>query len=329
MGFLFVPGLERSIWDSTSPSPDTELSVTLSGKPSRRPFSWRGWKTRPWISRLSGTISRPSMAATLAAASISCLLGCRASRTPSPASARGTRTSAPSGPNSCESSESVNLELFSSKTCPPSPSSSSPSGESFEDWVSSGLRLCFTPPASPVRRISEGDSLPLLPTPSASTCGTNRGGSAGRTGPARPGLETLVSTIPTHGSRDWKDGACRDANVPTNALLGRWVTRLPTPTANDSTPTANDSTASGAAGYSTASGRHSGTTLTDAVTGAASEGRSGILNPRLSEWLQGLPIGWTESAPLETSALLRWSTHAHSSLLQAASRGERFRGFKG
>jgi hypothetical protein len=58
--------------------------------------------------------------------------------------------------------------------------------------------------------------------------------------------------------------------------------------------TASDANASGAAGYSTASGRHSGTTLTDAVTGAVPRERNGILNPLFVEWLAGLPIGWTD-----------------------------------
>lgn len=308
MGWLYVPGSEEWSWDWESLSAlPTELSVTSSGKPTLRPLSWRGWKTRPWIERLSGTISRPSMAARFAAEWISSLPVSRASRTASPASSEGTTTSELYGPTSSGSLENASQLSFLSRTSPPSEITSSPSGESFEEWVSSGLRLSYRPPASPVRRISESDSLPLLPTPSASTYGSNRGGAAGRTGPARPGLTQLVSSVPTPVSWDWKDGACRDANVPTNALLGRWVTRLPS-------PTAGDAKGSGAAGYSTESGRHSGMTLTDAVTGAASEGRSGILSPRLSEWLQGLPDGWTDFEPLETSALRQWYTRAHSSL---------------
>jgi hypothetical protein len=40
--------------------------------------------------------------------------------------------------------------------------------------------------------------------------------------------------LPTRTARDWKDGACVDADVPTNALLGRTVTRLlPPPRATD------------------------------------------------------------------------------------------------
>jgi hypothetical protein len=53
------------------------------------------------------------------------------------------------------------------------------------------------------------------------------------------------------------------------------------------TPTAGDAKMSGSEGYSTESGRHSGTTLTDAT------GRLGPLNPTWVEWLMGFPSGWT------------------------------------
>lgn len=63
MGWLYAPGSEGWSWASSSPSvPGIELWVLLSGTPQPRPLSWRGWTTRPWIERLSGTISRPSMA---------------------------------------------------------------------------------------------------------------------------------------------------------------------------------------------------------------------------------------------------------------------------
>ena len=40
-----------------------ELSVSLSGKVTQRPYSWRGWKTRPWMKLLSGVTLLPSTAA--------------------------------------------------------------------------------------------------------------------------------------------------------------------------------------------------------------------------------------------------------------------------
>ncbi len=109
------------------------------------------------------------------------------------------------------------------------------------------------------------------------------------------------------------------------------------------TPTSGDSKASGAAGYSTESGRHSGTMLTDAAVGArggtetpptyptprAIDGRAkgngprpdtltgrinydenkkrvGSLNPSWVEWLMGWPIGWTDSKPLATDRFREW-----------------------
>lgn len=72
------------------------------------------------------------------------------------------------------------------------------------------------------------------PTPSAVSYGTNQGGAAGRTGPVRASLETLA--------KQW-----------------------PTATSKDAAATSKDAAASGAQNYSTASGRHSGTTLTDAA----------------------------------------------------------------
>ena len=47
---------ESEDWNSVciSRNPDIELFVTSSGKPSLRPLSWHGWKTRPWIRLLSG-----------------------------------------------------------------------------------------------------------------------------------------------------------------------------------------------------------------------------------------------------------------------------------
>lgn len=82
-------------------------------------------------------------------------------------------------------------------------------------------------PSVPLTSVT--DSSYSLPTPSAAKYGSNRGGAAGRVGRDRPSLTTM-------GSRGL----------------------LPT-------PTSTDCKASGAAAYSTESGRHAGVTLTDAV----------------------------------------------------------------
>lgn len=87
------------------------------------------------------------------------------------------------------------------------------------------------------------------------------------------------------------------------------------------TPVAGDSKACGAAGYSTTSGRHPGTTLTDAArvwggpldpgaTGPGSPNTSTLrLNADFVEWLMGFPGGWTVCEP---SATLSSRSKQHS-----------------
>lgn len=145
----------------------------------------------------------------------------------------------------------------------------------FKLWASSCIRHAWRRPRTSVRPTSASDGLCSLPTPLA---------------------------------RDHRSGKASEETLERNARpLNEVVQNLPT-------PTATDSRASGAAGYSTKSGRHSGTTLTDAVLGAASAGRRGQLNPQLSEWMLGLPDGWSACEPLATSELRRWSTLVRSCL---------------
>lgn len=118
-----------------------------------------------------------------------------------------------------------------------------------------------------------------------------------------------TSERPTAGtgcssSHDWPTPTVQDAannggpsqhernSLPLNALV-QWPT-----------PTAQDSAQSGAAGYSTASGRHSGTTLTDATVGPrgpASRSTNGKSRARLNHrWvaqLMGFPPEWCDVSP--------------------------------
>jgi len=113
------------------------------------------------------------------------------------------------------------------------------------------------------------------------------------------------------------------------------------------TRTASDAKQSGAAAYSTESGRHSGTTLTDATVRASrwatptardwkdgacpspkaptngllgrqaprATGKPGaVLNPQYVELMMGLPIGWTDCEHSVTPSCQSWRL-AHSQLL--------------
>jgi hypothetical protein len=292
-------------------------SAWWRGKPSPSRLWSRRLKGRGWLARLSGRISAPSMAARGVEAWIWSLPACPVSRTPSPASGKGTTTSELSGRTSSESWKSASPPPSSSRTRRTFCGTPSLFGPSWDDWASRPLRRCYRPPSRKELPTGERGSFSSLPTPSAESCGYNQGGGQGRVWPKRPGLEVLMTSLPTptasdtngpgrHGdggldlrttvdglptptARDWKSGEASEETHARNARpLNEVVTLLPP-------PTAADSASSGAAGYSTASGRHSGTTLTDAVIGAASAGRRGRLNPLLSAWMQGIPIEWINS----------------------------------
>jgi len=117
MAWLFVPGLEG--WNSALESPSDmliELCVTSSGKPTRRLASWPAWKNRPWISRLSGTTSQPSMAACGVVSWTSSLRENRASRSHSLASEGGPAILATCGLKLPALSERWNPALYSLRT---------------------------------------------------------------------------------------------------------------------------------------------------------------------------------------------------------------------
>ncbi len=277
MGWLYVPELED--WNSDSNLPwegNIAVFVTSSGKPSLQLSSWRGWKNRPWIKLLSGTISRPLRAAYGMVEWISSLEDTPANRSRSQESVQEQRMGGTYGHISGASLEKLDLSLLSLRT----------SSDTYR-WASRRYTTTLKRWGSELRRACSERKKLALPTE-----------------------ESDCSYWPT--------------------------------------ATAGDAKGSRAKGYSTESGRHSGTTLTDAVKnwptpcardykGAnsprhleASRGRKhmdqlpnflmlshqgqqilklgehgskpGVLNPQFVETLMGLPTGWTDFAPSETQS---------------------------
>lgn len=332
MGWLYVPALEVSNSDcELQPKDATAWCAGSSGKPTPRPLSWRGWKNKPWIARLYGTILRPSTAARGAAWWIASLRESRVNPIASRGRGKGTRMNGRSGRNSSASLKNASQLEFSLRTSRLSSNTPSPSSAIWSAWVSSRHRLCFKPPRIKELLTSGNVSLSCLPTPTAQNYGTNQGGAAGRVGEVRPSLEILLTQLPTPAARDWHSDHGQKSDEEQYGMKGKPLPRvivgLPTPLNSQRrargsssqggevldevvgylpTPTAADYKQSGAAGYSTSSGRHSGTTLTDAILGAASAGRTGKLNPRLSEWMMGFPAGWMSSEPLAMPSFQIW-----------------------
>lgn len=163
--------------------------------------------------------------------------------------------------------------------------------------------------------VTLADAVAMWPTPSvADTIGGHLSRGGGRSDELLlPGMaQRVTQQWATPTTRDWKDGACEDTNVPTNALLGSQSVRWPTPRAEDSEST-DQSLKRRAEGRSPEHLEPAARALTDSLSGPLAQPIAGsghpfslggrTLRPQLSalfvEWLmlgaQG--IGWTCICP--------------------------------
>lgn len=241
-----------------------------------------------------------------------------------------------------------------------------------QTWPRAGIAcdgiVCQQAPLAPITRGTGSGSSPHVadfPTPATTAYGSSGNGTGNNVeSRGRPSLETMARrqmwptplSVPTSkASHGQLSGRFRSAMAE---AMKKW----PSPRASDAErggrgellhmakgsetprgplwpmPTAGDAKASGAAGYSTTSGRHAGVTLTDAAvrgfaTPQSREYRSGStkrweearkaerscnlndqiggkLNPRWVEWLMKWPIGWASLEPLETAKFQQWR-HSH------------------
>ncbi len=127
----------------------------------------------------------------------------------------------------------------------------------------------------------KGRRAAMLPTPSASSYGTNQGGEMGRVGPVRPSLETMARQgfWPTPKGSAANYGRPRDndqGDLQAAVLVWR-------------TPKASDAPHSGRA----MPAKPGQTTSLDMQVNALEE-TIGQLNPTWVEWLMGFPPGWTD-----------------------------------
>lgn len=315
MGWLYAPGSAGSSLVSAWPQTAAPCA-TSSGTASPHPSSWPGWRRRSWIALLSPTISDPSTAGHGVAEWISSLRATRVSHSASPASGSESATNATSGPKCDASSTSAARRSPSSRTSPGTFALGSP--RCLPTLPSSGSMrsgACSARPRS-ARRTSASDCSrwPTATAKDSASSGaaaysTESGRHSGTTltdaarmwatpcahDGRRPGADTHstqganlsrdVAMWATPTSRNWKDGACRDANVPTNALLGRQVLR---------TPMAGDLGSSAA-----------------------------VLSPPFVEALMGMPPSWTvpTASALSATEWSRWWRRMRSELLQLECRG--------
>lgn len=165
------------------------------------------------------------------------------------------------------------------------------------DWPRLGMisdGQLFLPQALE-RHTRETDGSALLPTPSASSYGTNRGGAAGRNGKERPSLETMArrNLWPTPKASD----ADKGIRTPEGAAKefersGRRFSDLHTAVKLWPTPTVQDGRGR------THHNQMDGTVhLSLPVVVMREDGKTpkagGQLNPTWVEWLMGFRLEWT------------------------------------
>jgi len=200
----------------------------------------RAWKTKPWMKRLSGLTLEPSTAARGVTKWISSLPDTRANRSVSPADGVEPKILDICGLMYDESLKRLNPDGSFAKTCQAtldlgSGTSSTPNcAASDTGW--NGTHLARLKLA---RHIGvNGCSFWLTPVTFDAVADRMKQSTETilrrmKVGGACSLAQMVVN--PNHPkfwatptSRDHKDGACADANVPTNALLGRQVLRTPT-----------------------------------------------------------------------------------------------------
>lgn len=188
---------------SDCPSPTSECApyVTSSGKPTPRPASWRGWKTRPWITRLSGMMSPPSMLDAGAESWISSLRATRASPTASPARDSGLTTIDGCSITSCGSSTTAGLIVSSARTCRGTrPDKSGLSSQDWKRWAAA-LRAEYSARPKPA---------PATGGNGCSSWPTARGGDGAKGGPnQRDGSGSLHLTS---AANRWPSPSMTDGN---------------------------------------------------------------------------------------------------------------------
>jgi hypothetical protein len=306
--------------DLSSPDLSIESSLTSRSKPTPLPTWLRRWNKGGWFRHLSGRILKPCQWTAFEIALSSSLAVIPANRSAQQESAPEKMTPATSGLGSENISKQSDLFGASLKTS--KDTSALDCKKSSRTWKDLVMRRRgeYSARLKSARHIRESESI-SLPTPSATSYGSNQGGAAGRTGKVRHSLESMAkhNLWPTPTAQDNNQIKGKDKRGTT---LGGAVRNWPTPTANSRdatprwtktrngkqlvepnlagavqtwpTPSAMDHKG-GYIGGRIRNGKVSFDTLDVAVQHVSNKDKkSGTLNPDWVEWLMGVPTGWTD-----------------------------------
>ena len=278
-----APASECSTVDGKPSLPDG-LWATSSGKASPRLSSWTGWKHRPWSQLLSGAATSKTWTPPHFSGWIGSSPGFPASHGLWPESSSGTKTSGTLGMSSSVSFARWSPSGCWSKTSPGLFDSDCPAYS--ETWPKAGsMRNGSVSKRPTLGPLTSASGSLCLPTPTASTYGSNAGGQ--NPGPKRHSLESMARSgmWPTPKASDGDKGGPGNSGRAGGENLRTAVQSFPTPRSN---------------GGGNAGGSNSRKAAIKAGTYI-----SGQLNPTWVEWLMGCPSGLT--------ALERWVTASSGS----------------
>ena len=304
--------------DLALPELQLERSLMWRSKPSPLPTWSRRWKRTPWLRHLSGRILKPSQHICFEIELTSSLLDIHASRFQPLESAPEKMTPATSGLGS--ENISKQSDLFSAAVKTSKDTSALDSAKSSKTWkvLVTQRRGEYSARLKSARLIRESESI-SLPTPSATSYGSNQGGAAGRTGKVRHSLESMAKhdLWPTPTAQDnnqikGKDkrgttlgGAVRNWPTPlagTRETSAKWVkTRkgvlssepnLAAAVLTWPTPRASEYKNCGPVGSKSQIHMEKRSYLCAKVKDP--QRPTGCLNPNWVEWLMGVPTGWTD-----------------------------------
>lgn len=334
---------------------NAELFVTLSGKPTPRPYSWRGWKTRPWMKLLYGVTLQPSTVSASMDAWTQSLAASHARTCQSQEDRKALKkeTDRDSSLNTAELFAKLGPDGFSSKTsqdsflteqCQPYLKNfpkwgSMRSGELFQQemWVAPILEKESSSWPTPRKSEPEGGVVENTKFENGSFSRVNQQG-------VRFGvkLKDAVSVWPTPRNQDsyersnWKTIVDANTGGKTQMTLTRKVkyeanqnNAWPTPRMNDFKGHCTEAT-------TRKDGKCRNDQLQNAVihTGplAQAKQKNGNesskndptspqplkkrLNPNFVEWLMGVPVGWSLPTPIDQNAYKRWETESYRLLEQ-------------
>ena len=280
---------------------NVELFVTSSGKPTPRPYSWQGWKTRPWMKLLYGVTLQPSTVTASMDAWIQSHLDFPALTSQSQASKKESvkEHDQDSSFKPAELFAKYSQGIFLSKTsqdCWLTDSCQSYS-ENFPKWGSMHSGECFRQEMW-VAPILEKESS-SWPTP----CSTEvRQGYQDRSRGKKGSQESLTTVVLKGQQCNNPTGPLAQAKQKNGNASSKNAPTLPQPLKNWETPKVQ-------MGEDCPSERRRNSPNLKSQTAQMATGKK-RLNPNFCEWLMGVPLGWSLPTPIDQNAYKLWETES-------------------